>query len=90
MRSEPALAVTVDSQDNVVAVGHTTVDILAIKWDANGNQQWLRTLDGSAGNIDQALAVAVDSQDRVIASGFTTNTDTGQGFTVMWLCTNCP
>jgi uncharacterized delta-60 repeat protein len=92
-----AHAVTVDSQNNVIAAGltrnaNTGADFTVAKWDASGNLQWLRTVDGAAEDFffEQALAVAVDSQDNVVAAGLTDNTGDGQDadFTVAKLDSN--
>jgi uncharacterized delta-60 repeat protein len=72
-RIDVAHAVGVDSHGSVFAAGTldnvgTRDDFAVAKWDANGNLQWVRTLD-NGGDIDQARDLAVDNQDNVIVVG---------------------
>ncbi len=82
--NDSALGVAVDSQNNVIVTGGSynarigNSDFLTIKYDSNGNVQWMRNYSG-AGN-DEALGVAVDSQNNVIVTGHSRNASgTGSG-----------
>jgi len=76
-----AFSVAVDSQNNVIVTGgaRNTVtgndDYLTIKYDLNGNVQWMKNYSG-AGN-DYAFGVAVDSKNNVIVTGGSYNTGRG-------------
>jgi len=67
--------VAVDSSDNVYLVGHTASfgaggrDVIVIKYNSSGVQQWNRTWGGS--NTDHGWGVAVDSSDNVYLTGNT-------------------
>ena len=69
--------VVVDSSDNVFLVGDTIsfgpeyLEIVLVKYDSSGVQQWYRTWGGINGDIGSG--VAVDSSDNVYVSGSTLN-----------------
>jgi len=67
--------VAVDSSGNVYLVGRTQsfgaggYDIVLVKYDGNGGQQWNRTWGGA--DDDDGIGVAVDSSGNVYLSGLT-------------------
>ncbi len=67
--------VTVDSSDNVYLAGNTysfgagSLDMVLVKFDSSGVQQWNRTWGGS--DDDYGHGVAVDSSDNVYLAGGT-------------------
>jgi len=73
--------VAVDSSDNVYLAGGTgcfgagSVDMVLVKYDSSGGQQWNRTWGGS--NWDSGSGVAVDSSDNVYLAGTTGSFDLG-------------
>lgn len=83
-----AMAVTTDSQGNVLAAGYMTnevtdaagvvspdEDFTVVKLNGlTGNEMWRKTIKGSRfAHSDRARAVAVDAADNVIAAGFVKN-----------------
>lgn len=78
--SDQAVAVTVDTEGNVVAAGFTTntetgVDFTVVKLDGvGGDELWRQVISGTANAADRALAVAVDTAGNVVAAGFIYNT----------------
>jgi outer membrane protein assembly factor BamB len=86
-----ALAVSVDSFDNVVAAGYITNtgtgnDFTVVKFDgASGTELWREVIDGTTNGHDFAYAVMMDAAGNVIAAGVTRNTSTGGDFTVVKL-----
>jgi uncharacterized delta-60 repeat protein len=70
-----SLEEAVDSSDNVYLAGRTNssgagnLDMVLVKYDSSGVQQWNRTWGGS--NRDDGWGVAVDSSDNVYVSGWT-------------------
>ena len=74
--NDEAFGVAVDSQNNVIVTGHsynagTVDDYLTIKYDSNGNVQWMKSYTGTS--YDWAFGVAVDSQNNVIVTGVSYN-----------------
>ena len=76
--SDAAIAVAIDSADNVYVTGYTNStgagnnDLLLAKYNSSGTIQWQRVLGGV--NSDLGQGVAIDSGDNVYLVG-----DTGDG-----------
>ena len=79
--------VAVDSSDNVYLAGYTdsfgagSDDMVLVKYDSSGGQQWNRTWGG--GNRDYGWEVAVDSSDNVYLAGGTGSFGAGSGDMVL-------
>lgn len=74
---DKAYAVTVDKSGYTYLTGYTTqsngnVDIITIKLNRNGDQQWSRTFDGAGHGEDKAYAITLDKSNNVIVTGYTT------------------
>jgi len=71
--SEVGYAIGFDSLENVYVVGYTTsvsnTNVLIIKYDTLGVQQWVKTWGGS--NVDYCYGIAVDSSDNLYLTGAT-------------------
>ncbi len=89
--SDTATAVTVDSHDNVIAVGGLSIagagqEFTVISFRPGGSTRWTRTIAGTTpAGFDIATCVAVDAADDVAAGGLTENVGTGVDFTVVGL-----
>lgn len=79
-QQEAGYAIATDAQGNAYVAGHSAgafagttalgnVDMVLLKYDGGGNQQWVRRLGTALG--DTATSVAVDGQGRVYLGGFT-------------------
>jgi len=72
---------TVDSSDNLYAVGRTTSvgagssDVLLAKYNSSGTLQWQRTLGGSG--VDSGQSIKSDSSDNVYIACRTNSTGSG-------------
>lgn len=79
-----ANAIALDSQDNIYLAGYVKessgelisgwADVCVVKYDASGNQQWLKSL-GEASEVDDAAHdLAVDNQGNIYVVGHTEST----------------
>ncbi len=69
-----AHAIAVDAQGNVYVTGHswgsgTPSDYATVKYDTNGNEEWVARYDGPENASDEATALAVDGDGNVYVTG---------------------
>jgi DNA-binding MarR family transcriptional regulator len=70
-------AMTIDSSDNIYIVGRTDTtgtsnyDIMLIKYDSKGVEQWVKIWDGGA--WDQGYSVLIDNANEIYVVGMTTS-----------------
>ncbi len=67
-------AVAIDSEDNIIAVGHTfkngqDQNVWIRKYDPDGEVLWTETFDGPPSLGDRGRAVAIDSEDNIVVAG---------------------
>jgi len=64
-------AIATDTSGNVVVTGNagTTAVIITIKYDSNGNMQWVARYDGAGYGDDHGAAIATDASDNVYVTG---------------------
>lgn len=69
---DAALAVEIDSQNNVLIAGYATIediDALALKYDADGKLLWDTTIAGDGDDFDVFRALSMDAEDNVYLTG---------------------
>lgn len=78
--SDDIKAMVVDSSGNVYVTGNSTpaplgygTDIVTIKYNSAGVQQWLATYNGTLNNNDFAGAIAIDASGNAYVTGQTNN-----------------
>src|SRR5688572_7994540 len=72
--SEGARALAVDAAGNVYVTGHTRLfrdDFVTIKYDADGNELWVKNYNGPGEGNDFATGIAVDAFGNVYVTGAT-------------------
>jgi len=74
----------VDAAGNAYVTGISgtiiTGDWLTIKYDADGNQQWVATYNGPGSGDDAAVAIAVDAAGNVYVTGYSVGSGTGYDY----------
>ncbi|MDP2036241.1 MAG: T9SS type A sorting domain-containing protein [Ignavibacteria bacterium] len=71
-------SLVIDSQDNIYVVGQiraapgVSFDYVTIKYNSSGQQQWLKTFNGTGSGDDKANSVAVDGAGNVFVTGIST------------------
>ena len=67
----------IDGGGNVYVTGFSTttsgIDIITIKYNSSGTQQWLTTYDGTGGNYDSGADITVDGSGNVYITGSSYN-----------------
>ncbi len=79
---DEAEAIGVDGSGNVYVTGHSSpsnnpfvADLLTVKYNSNGVQQWVKRYDDFAHQSDGAYALAVDKNGFIYATGFASRGD---------------
>jgi hypothetical protein len=80
--NDAASSVAVDNEGNVISAGYTDSysvgDCLVIKYNSSGENQWVKTYDGSANDLDFLNAVTADDSGNIYVTGNIT------GSTSLW------
>ena len=70
---DKASSLTIDNAGNVYVTGaswsDTSIDFATVKYDPDGEQQWVAIYDGPAGNTDYPYAIAADNAGYVYVTG---------------------
>jgi len=71
---DEASAIALDRSGNVYVTGYSQgpiyyQDYATVKYDANGNELWVRRYDGTGNYVDLATAIAVDGSNNIYVTG---------------------
>ncbi|MBM3315075.1 hypothetical protein FJY71_04435, partial [candidate division WOR-3 bacterium] len=82
---DEAKAIAVDDEGSVYVTGSSTGpgtrgDYATVKYDADGNEQWVRRYDGPAGRLDEAVAIVLDQAGGVCITGSSLGSGTGTDY----------
>ncbi|GIV30438.1 MAG: hypothetical protein KatS3mg028_1504 [Bacteroidia bacterium] len=87
-------AIAVDASGNVYVTGTawdnstSSYNIVTIKYNAFGVQQWIHSYNGTANGIDEGRDIVVDANGFVYVTGYTTNTSSSADFITLKLDNN--
>lgn len=83
------IAIAVDPNGNCYVAGNSgspytlSWDYVTVKYDAAGQEQWVRRYNGPADEQDEVRALGLDGDGNVVVAGFSTTSGTGLDFTTI-------
>ena len=81
-----AKSIKVASSGNIYVAGKTysgtDMDMVLIKYNPAGVQQWVKTYNGSFGD-DEGIAMAIDSEENIFITGESFNADVNKDITIL-------
>jgi uncharacterized delta-60 repeat protein len=85
---DEATAVRIDNSGNVYVTGKspgtgTNLDIVTVKYNSSGVEQWVQRINGTANSIDYPTSMALTSTGDVVVAGTLLNTGAGADFAVI-------
>lgn len=85
---DEAYAITIDAWGNIYVGGYTTDqltgrDIIVLKYNNNGVQQWVQKYNGSGNSSDEAYAITVDNLGNPIITGYSFDVELGAQMTII-------
>lgn len=83
-----ASAIAVDNFGNIYVGGmskysDTLYDYIIVKYDANGNELWVRRYNGPGNNWDEALALVIDNNGNAYVTGYSEGISSGGDITTI-------
>ncbi len=76
--SAEGTSIAIDDDRNVFVCGFVTVsgtntDMAVVKYNRNGNQRWMKTVNGNGNSEDKAWGIVVDETDNAYITGYVTS-----------------
>jgi uncharacterized delta-60 repeat protein len=77
---ETAIRLKLDNDGNIIVAGHTDIaynmDVIVVKYNANGQEQWVAQYDGPVSDFDYCSDLAIDDAGNIYITGYhTTETE---------------
>ncbi len=91
--TDKPLGIIVDNSNNIYVCGFTTknngnIDLLTIKYNSAGIQQWAKTYNGSGNGEDKAWGIVVDNNGNCYVTGVCMSSGAGNDFVTIKYNTN--
>ena len=85
---DEGIGLALDNTGNVYVTGGsygvgTSRDIMTIKYDTDGNQQWVARYDGPEYAVDKAYDIVIDNSGYIYITGFSTQTGRFRDYTTI-------
>ena len=82
---DAAQFVTANSNGDIYVTGNAyskegKQDIVTVKYDKQGTQKWVRSMNGTANSRDEPIGIGLDSKGNVIVTGYLRNVKTNEDF----------
>jgi hypothetical protein len=77
------ISIALDDSANSYVSGFANSNIVTVKYNAGGEQQWAEVYNGPAGSYDGSYAVTVDNNYNVIVTGYSTGIGTDYDYTTI-------
>jgi len=86
--SDEGNSIKIDNTGNIIVTGKSknvglNFDMITIKYNSSGTQQWIMTYNGTSNSDDEASSVTTDNTGNIFVTGYSKNLLTNEDFTTL-------